>query len=685
MLASTCPTRNQRGGTRCRRSTRWHRLCSPLPTAAQRPRLPGIPTLTSPMRQRHATLGTLVGTVLSVLGSATAQQVPTGFQVDRLVTTGLTAPNDFGLLPDGRVLIANRPGSVTVYNGTSTATVGTVPNVEVGSERGLLGICADPNFGQNGHLYVWYSHNQDAFMHLDRFTCTGDLANPNSTNLTFAAASRRAILANVPDSAFNHNGGSVMFGPDGMLYLSIGDDASSCQAQNVDTAQGVLLRMDVSGLPAGGSTTAPTLAQLDPGTNPLSATSTTIGRLVIGLGLRNPFRFNIDPMNGNVLIGDVGQNSWEECSEYVYNASALTLANFGWPWREGTASYSSCTGGQPSLVNPIVTISAGQNWRSVIGGPVYRHTGGQHALGAAYDGSYFYADYFAGEIRRLVRSGNTWVAAPAVPGQPNATNWCTGVVALTSLQIGPDGALWLLRHPSTYATSGGELIRIRPIGPVNDVVVVSGDRQIVAAGDAFPDQLVVRVRDPNGAPLAGGVVNFTASGPGTLTTTNPVIADGSGIARTSALASSTAGGALTVTASTPGGGASAGFALFVRKMSVVSAPTLVLLQVSNRTDAVPPNVPYLVLASAPGLPPFPTPIGPLCTDPFHPLSFALEDSLGLFGYVTLSGSGAIGTPALSKFYFVPAGALTGITLNFQAIGWDPLTGPFRTDCQQKTL
>lgn len=102
-----------------------------------------------------------------------AQTVPTGFTVDTLISTGLTAPNDFCFLPDGRILIANRPGGVTIYPNGATATIGTVPGVEVGSERALLSVAADPQFATNGYIYVWYSSSADAFMHLDRFTCTG--------------------------------------------------------------------------------------------------------------------------------------------------------------------------------------------------------------------------------------------------------------------------------------------------------------------------------------------------------------------------------------------------------------------------------------------------------------------------------------------------------------------------------
>lgn len=614
----------------------------------------------------------------------TAQAVPTGFVVDTLVSTGLTAPNDFCFLPDGRILIANRTGPVTIYAAGSTAVVGTVANVELSSEQALLSVCADPAFASNGYIYVWYCSTLDAFVHLDRFTCTGDLANPASTNVTFAVSSRRVVLTNTPDNAFNHNGGTLRFGPDGKLYLTMGEDAAPCQSQVLSAMQGKLLRMDVSGLPSGGSTVAPTAAQLDPGDNPLSSNA-DFSKLVIAYGLRNPFRMSIDPLTNNVYIGDVGQNAMEEYDEYVYQAGALQLVNFGWPWREGTLTYTGCTGTPPpGLVDPIIGISQSQGWLAVMGGPRYRNAGGQYDFGPAYEGSAFYGDYFAGQIRRLVNTNGVWSPAPAVPGQPNATSWATGFVAWTSLQVGPDGALYMVQQPSTYATAGGFLKRLRPLGPVNSVTAVSGSGQVGPAGEPFAQPLVVQLRDPSGSPLPGGQVNFTVSGPATLSTTNPVIADGNGMAQTSATATNL-GGSITVTATTPGSPTGATLSLFSRKITITSTPTLILLQITNTTTAVPATVPFVVLTSAPGIPPLPTPIGPICTDPNSPLTFVIEDSIGVFNYRSLSGSGAIGNPGLIKIYNIPSSVLAGLTLNFQAVGLDPVAGPFRTNCEPKTF
>jgi glucose/arabinose dehydrogenase len=612
---------------------------------------------------------------------ATAQTVPTGFVVDTIVGSGLQAAHDFCFLADGRVLLANRGGLVQVWAGAGVVTVGTVPNVEVGSERALLSIAADPNFATNGYIYAWNSSSADSFMHLDRYTCTGDLANPTSTNLTFAAATRRVILGAVPDAAFNHNGGSLRFGPDGMLYVSIGDDATSpCNAQSLTSQLGCILRLDVSTVPAGGGTTAPTFSSLDPGTNPLSA-ATDFSQLVIAHGLRNPVRFEIDATTGNLYIGDVGQNAVEEYDEYVYPAAgALPLVNYGWPWREGNNSFSTCSGSiPPGLQAPIAAVPQAGTWLSVMGGPRYRNQGAQYDFGAAYEGNAFYLDYFAGQVRRLVNTGS-WVAAPAVPGQPNATNWGTNFTGTVSMRQGMDGGIWFLQHPGTYPTTGGALKRIRPLGPTNSVVAISGSGQIGPAGEAFAVPLVARVLDTNSNPLPFGTINFALTGPGSLSTANPVIADAQGFAQT-AVTATNLGGQITVTASTPNSQTSGTFSLFSRKVTVTPAGALLVVGVSNSTTATPPNVPYVLMMSFPGSPVLPTVLGPICTDPGYALTIVLEDGVGLFGGFSFSGSGGIGNPAKSWIYNVPAGLLTGQQMKFQAVGLDPITGWFRTNCE----
>jgi glucose/arabinose dehydrogenase len=632
---------------------------------------------------RTALLSAATG--LAIATTACAQNVPTNFVVDTLVSSGLQACHDFTFLADGRILIANRGGAVHVYaDGVGLQQIGTVSSVETGSERGLLSIEADPNFATNGYIYVWWSSTQDSFMHLDRLTCTGDLANAASTNLSFSTASRRVIINSSPDSNFNHNGGAARFGPDGMLYLSIGDDAVQCTAQSLTSKSGCLLRMNVAALPAGPSNSEPSYATIDPGNNPNSGVNNW-SRLVIANGLRNPFRMEVDQVTGNCYIGDVGQVSQEEYSEYVYQSGNLQLVNFGWPWREGLGNYSNCGGGAPSSVNPIAAESSGA-WNSIIGGPVYRNGGTNFDFGTGYEGDAFYLDYFAGQLRRIKNTNGTWAPAPQVPGQPNASSWGNGFVATTAMRMGPDGAIYFTQHPGTYATSGGSLRRIRALGPTNSVVAVSGDDQIGPHGETFPQPIEVQVLDTNNNPLPGGTVNFSVTGGHSLSTTNPVIADSNGFAQTTVTADGTAGGALTVTASTPGSQTSGEFSLFARKLSATGVvgptTTLLVLNTVNQTAAPSGQVPYIVFMSYPGSPTLPSPIGPICTDPGYALTLVLEDGTGAFGGVSFSGTGAIGTPGKTWLYTnIPNWLLVGQQMSFQAVGFDAVSGWFRTNCE----
>jgi glucose/arabinose dehydrogenase len=615
---------------------------------------------------------------LLILGHrAAAQAVPAGFVVDTLVSSGLYDPVDLAFLPDGRCLIANITGEILVYAGGSAVQIGSVPNIELGNERGLLSIAADPGFASNGFVYVYYSSNLDAFLHLDRFACTGDLGNPASTNLTLVLPSQRAVLGTLPDVAINHNGGSLRFGPDGMLYLSVGDDADECSSQLLASEVGCVLRLDVSALPSGGSLALPPYSALDPGTNPLSANN-DFSQLVIAHGLRNPFRMEIDALTGNIYLGDVGASAVEEYDEYVYQASGLSLVNFGWPWREGNiAGPSGCAGSPPpGLVDPIAVVPQTAGWVSLMGGARYRNLGGASDFGPAYEGDAFFLDYSAGGLRRLRHTGQ-WGLAPPVAGQPTATEWGNGFEYTTCLRLGPDGSLWFTQQQGL-----GLLKRVRRGPGANSVTVVAGDGQRGAAGETFAQPLVVRLEDQNGNAVVGGQVAFAVAGPGAVATANPVLTNANGEAQAS-IAAGNQGGAIAVSASTPNGLAAASFQLFARKLAATTASSFLILSIANQTDAVPPQVPYVVLMSLPGSPTLPTILGPLCVDPGYALALVIEDGLGMFGGVSFSGSGGIGAPNLNAVYALPPGIFAGLVVNFQAVGFDAIDGWFRTNCEPR--
>src|SRR5436190_11588225 len=146
----------------------------------------------------------------------------------------------------------------------------------------------------------------------------------------------------------------------------------------------------------------------------------------------------------------------------------------------------SCGGTMPALTAPIATVlQSSSGWQAIFMGPRYRNQTQTYDFGPAYEGNLFFYDFFAGELRRLVNTG-TWVPAPAIPGQPSPTNWGTGFLGTTAMRQGPDGGIWFASNPSTAPASGGSIKRIRPLGPTNSVVAISGRGQIVPATEAFP-------------------------------------------------------------------------------------------------------------------------------------------------------------------------------------------------------
>ena len=626
-----------------------------------------------------------VASLTLAVASTLAQSLPPGFTIDTIATWPNHRPTDCAFLPDGRCLVSGQAGAIRIVAGNNSALVGSIPNVQFGGERGLLSIVAAPDFAQTGHIYVWYSDTLDAFMHLDRFQCNGDLANPTSTNVVLDTASRRIVLGDLPDTASNHNGGSLRFGPDGLLFLTVGDDSYGCLAQDVASKCGCLLRMNVSSLSGAPGTGLPAYSSLDPGDNPLSA-NLDFTQLVVAFGLRNPFRMEIDPVTGSLYIGDVGHDDEEEISEYPYEllwpratrGSVRALVNFGWPFREGSlagpfAVTQYCTTGPlPGAVQPIAVMPRTVVQQSIIVGSRYRNQGGTFDFGPVYEGSLFFADLFTGQIRRLVKNAS-WQPGSPVPGQPTSVNWGTGFGGATFLRQGPDGALWV------SSLWNGTLSRIRPILPRASLVVASGNGQRAAAGEAIPQPVVVRATDALNNPLVGTPVHFAVAGAAQLSTTNPVMTNAAGLASTMVVTQA-GGGAIAVTALVTGGLTTTTANLYARAVVGIRAGSYLAVSVLNETDALPPLVPYVLLMSFPGSPTLPTVLGPLCIDPGYALAMVLEDGTGLFGGVSFSGSGGIGSPLLTRLYALPGGIFAGQSMSLQAVGLDSLSGWFRTSC-----
>jgi glucose/arabinose dehydrogenase len=291
------------------------------------------------------------------------------------VTNGLAAPTDIRNAGDGsgRLFIVEQPGRIRVLkNGQFnpapfldiTARVGSR-----GSEQGLLGLAFHPKFAQNGYFYVNYT-DLDGNTHLSRFTASGDSADP---------ASEMELLG-VKQPFANHNGGALAFGPDGYLYIGLGDGGSSGDpydnAQSFGTWLGKILRLDVN---------TPETPYGVPMTNPFNDQRLSE---IWALGLRNPWRFSFDAATGDLWIGDVGQNLWEEI-DFVPAGSHGGL-NFGWNRMEATHPFKGSP--QPEFTAPVTEYPHGAEC-SVTGGYVYRG-----AALPAWQGVYFYGDYCSGKI-----------------------------------------------------------------------------------------------------------------------------------------------------------------------------------------------------------------------------------------------------------------------------------------------
>ena len=253
-----------------------------------------------------------------------------------------------------------------------------------GNEEGLLGLVFDPDYQENGYFYVYYSAADPTRSVLSRFSLdqeNTDVADPES----------EVIIIEIPQPYSNHNAGQLAFGPDGYLYIALGDGGSAGDplgnGQNLGTLLGSILRIDVSGL------SAPWDYEI-PADNPFVGTEGAREE-IWAFGLRNPWRFSFDSETGLLWAGDVGQSSWEEIDIIAKGA------NYGWNIMEGSHCYSPATGcNQSGLTLPVVEYDHSQGC-SVTGGYVYR--GDQIP---SLQGYYIYGDYCSGNIWALAYNGS---------------------------------------------------------------------------------------------------------------------------------------------------------------------------------------------------------------------------------------------------------------------------------------
>jgi glucose/arabinose dehydrogenase len=415
---------------------------------------------------RFAGLVLAAGCLLAVFSvPAEARTLPPGF-TDSLFVGGLSSPTAMDFAPDGRLFVTEKFGNLRVVkNGALLSTPFLTVSVNAQGERGLLGITFDPDFTNNQYVYIYYTvptapiHNR-----VSRFTANGDVAVPSS----------EVVLLDLDNlsTRTNHNGGAIHFGPDGKLYVAVGENANGGNSQSLNTILGKILRLNSDGT--------------IPSDNPFYGQTTGKNQAIWAMGLRNPYTFAFDPVTNRMFINDVGQSTWEEIND------GLAGSNYGWPNTEGPTN-------NPAYVTPLYYY--GHNPACAItGGAFYNPP--SPVFPSPFIGDYFFADYCGNWIRVYDIASDT------------ATSFVTSTAASpVDLKVSPfDGALYYLAygagqvHRVTYAPpnaptlisplNGGTTANRRPIFSWNNVASATRyEITLMTVGSSAP--LVVKVNRPS--------------------------------------------------------------------------------------------------------------------------------------------------------------------------------------------
>lgn len=385
----------------------------------------------------------------------------------------LQAPNS-----SARWYVVEQAGRVRVFDNdpavpASTSFIDIASRVRSGGEMGLLGLAFHPQYPADPRVYLSYTTGSPQLV-----SRIAEFRSADGGQTLDPASERILLTVNQPET--NHNGGHIAFGPDGMLYIGFGDGGgggdpfgSIGNGQNLQTVLGKLLRIDVSGetgavryrIPAGNPFAG----------NPPCSTGSGAQSCpeIYAIGLRNPWRWSFDRGSGELWLGDVGQNSWEEIDRIVPGG------NYGWRCREGAHPFNGNCGAASNLIDPVAEYgrTAGQ---SVTGGYVYRGSA-IPALG----GRYVFGDFVSGRIWHIARD--------TPPTLVVSSGFDTGL-QIASFGQGADGEIYVVHY-------GGTLHRL----------VAGGG----AAGGSIPAQLSASgcVAAGNAAQPASGLIPYAPNAP----------------------------------------------------------------------------------------------------------------------------------------------------------------------------
>lgn len=352
-----------------------------------------------------ASMGALLAWAISpAQGTVT---LPAGFTESQVVS-GLSNPMDMEFAPDGRLFVAEQAGRLRIAkpNGTLVTFLDISTKVDSTGERGLQTLTFDPNFYTNHYVYLHYTSKATSTTpvhdRIVRVTARGNKVVAGSENLIFRLNDQNATF---------HMGGDIDFGKDGKLYISTGDNYTPANSQQLTNLFGKVLRINKGG-------TIPT-------NNPFYSTASGNNRAIWALGLRNPFKFAVQPGTGTIFINDVGGNTPEEAREEINRGAAG--ANYGWPVHEGVAN-------DPLYVDPIHAYGHGGDPATtgcaITGGAFYNPT--TVRFPRAYLSDYFFADLCNGWIRCYD------------PARDTTRGFATGLSTIVDLEVSNSGELYYL-------------------------------------------------------------------------------------------------------------------------------------------------------------------------------------------------------------------------------------------------
>jgi glucose/arabinose dehydrogenase len=306
------------------------------------------------------------------------------------------------LAPDGRIFVTQQTGDLRVIrDGNLLDTPFVHLDVDSSDDRGLLGVAFDPDFTNNHFVYVYYTTaSSPAHNRVSRFTADGDVAVPDS---------EQVLLDLDPLVNSNHNGGAIHFGPDGTLYIAVGDNDDLPNSQDLHNLFGKILRIEPDG-------------SIPPDNPFVNTPDPQIRPEIWAWGLRNPYTFTFQPGTGRLFINDVGSDGTIS-RERIFEG--IAGANYGWPFVEG---YNT----DPRFFSPLYAYPRTQG-ASIAGGAFYDPAVDQFP--AQYNGEYFFSDFI-----------NSWIRV-LDPKDLSVHDFASGLGnAPVDLEVGPDGSLYYLSY-----------------------------------------------------------------------------------------------------------------------------------------------------------------------------------------------------------------------------------------------